>query len=284
LAAVSVALGAFGVACKGAEDETALNDEGTPPVDRFARCERTEDYGPGAPGGVYACRASSPSPEWHEGDATPPGDYVCSCSGAREVSVLGASGCEAAMAEACQIDLDGPLPCSVQDGNLTGDPYVCWPSQTSPGMWRCQCQADAETIDVSVASCELAALEACVPLACFAASGTCELKSGEAGYDCACATGDGAQWSGVPSDWRRPTFGANGSEDGPGLGFLVGANACEDAISLTCTPSCQNDNGACRMRPDGFSCTCVGNDEAAINLLDSNTNCPAAIERACGAG
>lgn len=284
LAAVAVALGALDVACKGAADETALDDERTAEADRRARCERIENYGPDGPGGVYACRSTSPSGEWREGDATPPGDYVCSCSGAPEASVLGAAGCEEAMAEACQIDIDGPLPCSVEDGNLAGEAYVCWPSPITTSTWHCQCQADAEPIEVTGPSCEFAALSACVPHACSDAAGSCELSSGETGYGCTCAGGDRAQWSGVPSDWRRPTFGANGSEDGPGLGFLVGANACEDAIALTCTPSCQNEHGACRMRPDGFSCTCVDDDAGVIEILDASTNCPLAVERACGVG
>jgi hypothetical protein len=281
----SCLLTAFGLQCAAIGCD-GVDQTSEPPLDdghvEPPSCSRIERYGPDEAARVYTCSSPSSAVGGQFGESTPPGDYECYCADIPDrVLANDAANCESAMEQACDVDADGPLPCSFNDASSPpGSSSICWPVMSAPELWRCECAASDVLIESKASTCEAAAMLACAPHTCSNSSGTCDLTSDGAEYECSCSAGGTATWSGVPANWRRPTFADDGGDEGPGLGSPIGADACVDAVLLTCRPSCESPRGACKMRPDGFSCTCNDGNES-IEVGTISTNCHAAIASAC---
>jgi hypothetical protein len=229
-------------------------------------CERAESYGPGAYL-QHVCGLESANPgNWSYGEPTPAGNYRCSCAG-RDARATDASDCGDALARACGVDIDGPLPCGAGTGS-------CWPKQGDPGGWSCRCASSNELVERHGDVCEDVLFAECFTAGCVIGSGRCDpLASGEAGYECACTNGERSEWPGVFD--------------------------CQLAAS-GCLPSCETGAGGCGLRYGGFACICNGNGANAadagspssdggaapssvfVSHADSYTQCGLALELACG--
>jgi hypothetical protein len=230
------------------------------------------------------CESKQTQDPWWEGRPTPVGAYACTCDGGGFFDVDVGADCEDTISQVCGVDLSAPQPCFVADGD--GGSYVCDPVDGEQGSWQCRCGIDSRRTLARSGSCESAAMSVCAAR-CSDAGGHCELSS-EAGYECACAGGGSASWMGTPidiairllrCDSRNP--GALWCDGGPvAAPGPVGANPCENALSLSCETACETASGLCMVRPDGYECRCSSG--ALSSIAEAFGNCSAALESACG--
>jgi len=234
------------VAVGGQSGDEGTNENG-PPMDvgeddppsanigpvELPYCSRHEVDGPEGPSRHYACfsddrRYREGEARWSYGEPTPAGPYRCECNQEQRL-VADAADCESALENACNVDLDGPLPCSFEYG-------VCWPLRDDPGGWHCRCSEGAPLVELRADSCDLAAFTACNTGACTDDSGRCTPRTDGVGHDCECASGEHVVWPGV---WD-----------------------CRAALS-TCSPTCTSGSGGCALRDGGHSCQCAAATSAS---------------------